>query len=122
MTSVLDASALLAYLTGEPGVDVVEAALVDGAVCSAVNWSEMCQKVAAAGGDPALASALLVGSGVATVDATTADAERAAALWRRGSGLSLADRFCLALTERLGAVALTADRAWGESATVRQIR
>jgi PIN domain nuclease of toxin-antitoxin system len=31
----------------------------------------------------------------------------------RSAGLSLGDRACLALAERLGMVALTADRAWG---------
>jgi len=40
------------------------------------------------------------------------DAERAAELWTVGSGLSLGDRLCLAVAERLGSKALTADRAW----------
>ena len=31
----------------------------------------------------------------------------------RSAGLSLGDRACLALAERLGGPALTADRAWG---------
>jgi PIN domain nuclease of toxin-antitoxin system len=50
------------------------------------------------------------------------DAEWAAARWHRGEGLSLADRFCLALGQRLGLPALTADTAWGNSDSVRQIR
>ena len=41
----------------------------------------------------------------------TSQGERAR-LWHRGSGLSLGDRFCLALAKRLDCPALTADRAW----------
>jgi len=50
------------------------------------------------------------------------DAERAAELWAGGSGLSLGDRLCLALGERLSASILTADRARVERDGVRQIR
>ena len=53
---------------------------------------------------------------------TEVDAERAAALWRQGSGLSLGDRLCLALSQRLECDALTADRAWGENVGVVQLR
>ncbi len=119
---VLDASAVLAFLTGEAGADVVEEALDRGTVCSAVNWSEVAQKVRAAGANWSVASALLASYGVSTLDATARDAETAATMWQRGSGLSLADRFCLALATRLDAVALTADTAWGASDRVRQIR
>lgn len=38
MTVVLDASALLAYLKDEPGVDVVEAILAESRI-SSVNWA-----------------------------------------------------------------------------------
>jgi PIN domain nuclease of toxin-antitoxin system len=40
------------------------------------------------------------------------DAEAAAAMWQEGTPLSLADRLCLALAERLELPVLTADRAW----------
>jgi ribonuclease VapC len=50
------------------------------------------------------------------------DAENAARLWRRGAGLSLADRLCLATAERLDAMVWTADTAWGSNGRVRQIR
>lgn len=122
MTSVVDASALLAFLQGEPGADRVEEALADGARCSSVNWSEVAQKVRSAGGDWPVAAALFQSYGLGVEPATVDDAERAAALWRRGSGLSLADRFCLALGERLGVATWTADTAWGESDLIRQIR
>lgn len=122
MTSVLDASAILAYLGGEPGGDVTEQALTDGAACSVANWSEVAQKVRAAGGDWPVASALLASYDLTVHDATVPDAERAAARWARGTGLSLGDRFCLALADRLGADVLTADTAWGTGGRVRQIR
>ena len=122
MTAVLDASAILAYLQGEAGSDVVAEALSRSSRCSAVNWSEVAQKVRAAGRDWDLARALLVAEGVQVEDVTGTDAEWAAVRWRRGEGLSLADRLCLALAHRLGVPALTADRVWGTDALVRQIR
>lgn len=39
-----------------------------------------------------------------------------------GGGLSLGDRLCLALGDRLGGEVLTADRAWGTEDGVRQVR
>lgn len=122
MTSVLDASALLTFLQAEPGAELVESLLTGDSHCSAVNWSEVAQKVSAAGGDWPLAGALLASYDLRVHPATLEDGERAAALWRRGTGLSLADRFCLALGHRLAATVWTTDTAWGESDTVRQIR
>ncbi|TNU73279.1 type II toxin-antitoxin system VapC family toxin [Miniimonas arenae] len=122
MTVVLDASAVLAFLGDEAGGGVVERALDEGARCSAVNWSEVAQKVSAAGGDWDVAAALLASYGLAVEDASAADGVEAARLWKRGSGLSLADRFCLALGARLGETVLTADSAWGSGEAVRQIR
>lgn len=122
MSAVLDASALLAFLQGEVGADRVEALLENAAHCSSVNWSEVAQKILAGGGDWPLAAALLTSYGLRVEPATVTDAERAAELWQRGSGLSLADRFCLALGERLGTTVWTADTAWGTSDRVRQVR
>lgn len=122
MKDVLDASAILAYLQAERGSDAVEAVLAEGAICGAVNWSEVAQKVMSHGRDWSLARALLLSWDLQITDVGTADAERAAERWQPGSALSLADRLCLALAERLGATAWTADTAWGSSETVRQIR
>lgn len=122
MTVVLDASALLAFLLREDGAEVVEQALDDGAVCGAVNWSEVAQKVLAADRDWTLVRALVESYGIVVDPVGAADAEWAAARWRRGEGLSLADRLCLAVAERLDAAVLTADAAWGSGDRVRQIR
>ncbi|UJP08843.1 PIN domain-containing protein [Microbacterium sp. KUDC0406] len=119
--SVLDASAVLAFLQGEPGADLVESAL-DGGVVGAANWSEIAQKIRAAGADWGVARSLLLSYDLRVEPVTIADAEAAAAAWRRGSGLSLGDRLCLALSDRLDASALTADRAWGESDRIIQVR
>jgi ribonuclease VapC len=122
VTVVLDASAILAFLQDEKGADVVEEHLADDARCGAANWAEVAQKIRGAGRDWPLSRALLVSYGVSVEDVTESDGEWAAARWRRGEGLSLADRLCLSLAHRLQAQALTADASWGHGEPVRQIR
>lgn len=101
---------------------MVEDALVEGARCGAANWSEVAQRVLAAGRDWELVRALLAGYDFVVELVSAEDGESAARRWRRGEGLSLADRLCLALGEREGAEVLVADGAWGDSGRVRQIR
>ncbi|SDY32917.1 PIN domain nuclease, a component of toxin-antitoxin system (PIN domain) [Modestobacter sp. DSM 44400] len=121
--NLFDSSALLCFLQGGFGADRVEEVLVgEPAVCSAANWSETAQKVLRLDGDWPSSRALLLSYQLTVEPVTREDAEAAAALWRRNSGLSLADRICLATGRRLAAVVWTADRAWGESDLVRQIR
>lgn len=123
MTPVLDASAVLALLHKEPGHDEV-AALLDGAVVSAVNWAEVRHKLTQRGIDPSLADTVRV-LGVQVRPFGLDDAERAAALWpvTRAHGLSLGDRACLAVTQGIsGAEAFTADKAWAELDTEIEIR
>lgn len=122
MTAVLDASAILAFVQGEAGAEIVEEYLRNGAVCSAANWSEVAQKVRAAALDWSLVRALLLTYAPVVESVTLQDAELAARLWVRGEGLSLADRLCLALAARLSVPAVTADRAWGEGPGVVQLR
>jgi PIN domain nuclease of toxin-antitoxin system len=119
---VLDASALLAFLQGEDGADVVEAALTDDPRCGAANWSEVAQKVLAADRDWSLVRALLTSYQVQVDPVSIGDGEWAARRWRRGEGLSLGDRLCLALAERIDADVLTADTSWGSDGRVKQIR
>jgi PIN domain nuclease of toxin-antitoxin system len=120
--TVIDASALLAFVQGESGADVVEAALDGEAVCSAVNWSEVAQKVLAEDRNWDLVRSLLVSYGLVVEPVVAEDAEWAARRWRRGDGLSIADRLCLALAERVDVDVLTADAAWGSGGRIRQIR
>lgn len=121
--NLFDASALLCFLQGEDGADVVERELVRGAGrCSAANWSETAQKLRAHDQDWSLARGLLLSYGLEIEPVLTDDAELAARLWRRRTGLSLADRLCLATAQRIGATVWTADNAWGTADPVRQIR
>ena len=122
MTVVIDASALLAFVQDEAGADVVEAALEADALCGAANWSEVAQKVLAAGRDWQLVRALLTSYDIGVEPVIVDDAEWAARRWKPGEGLSLADRLCLALAERAGSNVLTADTTWGTSDRVTQIR
>ena len=122
MSATLDASALLAFLQGEAGAEIVEERLSDQAICSAANWSEVAQKILAARRDWELSRALLLSYDLDVEPVTLADAEWAARRWKRGEGLSLADRLCLALADRFGLDAWTADRHWGGQDNIRQIR
>jgi len=120
---VLDSSAILAFLWDEPGTDTVKAALSAGAVCVVANWSEVAAKVLARGGDWPSAEAALLGFGLRIVGIEPVDAVQAARLWEEHPSLSLGDRLCLAVAERLGATVLTADRAWCDASdAVRLIR
>ena len=101
---------------------MVESALVDDPRCSAVNWSEVAQKVLGAGRDWDLVRGLLLSYDIEVEPVIAADAEWAARRWKPGEGLSMADRLCLALAERLDCDVLTADHAWHPSPRVTQIR
>lgn len=120
--TVFDSSALLALLKGEPGGEQVREMIAEGDVCGAANWSEVAQKVRAAGADWSLHRAILGTLGIDVEPVGEADAVRAAAMWQPGVGLSLADRLCLALAERIGEPVVTADRAWGGHPGVTVIR
>lgn len=110
---VLDASAVLALLRAEPGAEQVETTL-QTACLSTVNAAEVAQKATHHGTDGAWALAELRDLGLTLTAFTGEDALAAAALWphTRPAGLSLADRACLALAQRMGCPALTADQAW----------
>lgn len=120
--NVFDASALLCFLLGEPGSAVVERELLRGGACSSANWSEVAQKVYARDRNWDYASGLLLSFPLTVEPVTILDAELAARSWVAGSGLSLADRLCLATAERLQGTVWTADTAWGTDPPVRQIR
>ncbi len=119
---VLDASALLAHLLAEPGGDIVRDILAEqAAVMSAVNWAEVLSRLASAGADPdevaqRLASEAALGDVLAVVALVGSDGPAIARLrpTTRHLGLSLADRACLALAQRLGLPVMTTDRAWAQ--------
>lgn len=115
MNGALDASALLALLFGEPGAEEVADVIAAGAAASTVNLSEVATVLVRHGKDP-LQILAPVCEQVAVESFTDVDAFAAAALYPKTSkrGLSLGDRSCLALAQRLGVPALTAEQVWAD--------
>lgn len=119
---VLDTSALLAWLLGEPGADIVRQVIGPRAVVSAANWAELARKVREKDIDwPPLRNAL-VALGLTVEPVTAVDAEASAAFGEPRDGLSLGDRLCLAVGQRLKCDVLTADSAWAHLPGVVLIR
>lgn len=113
--TVLDASAIIAFLQGEPGSEIVGRALhSQRCVVSAANQAEVIAKSLDRGADPDAIKTILADLAYSVVDIPVGDGEQAG--WMRGQtkslGLSLGDRLCLALAQRLKARVFTADRAW----------
>jgi ribonuclease VapC len=111
VTTVVDASVVLAWLQDESGADEAEPLLMKGLI-GAANWSEVMQKVRQHRAPVGVVARLLASFGLTVVEVTRADAEIAADLWQRGAALSLADRLCLALGVRANLPVATADAAW----------
>jgi len=112
---VLDASAILALLLGEPGSEQVEAILRD-ALVSVVNEAEVIGRLIS-GSQPPPQALDLVGSLPYKLIELDKELSRQAGAWwgvTKPYGLSLADRCCLALAKREGLPAMTADTAWAE--------
>ena len=111
--AVLDSSALLCLLQGEPGAQRVAEALAD-ALISAVNVAETVGKLRE-GGLSAAEVRDVLGSLPLDVRPFTDDQAYAAGELRlatRAFGLSLGDRACLALALEANALVLTTDRQW----------
>ncbi|CAN5331256.1 hypothetical protein BH09ACT5_BH09ACT5_13860 [soil metagenome] len=110
---VLDASAMLAVVYGEPGADEVTDRIGSSVILS-LNFAEVLQKSANAGRDPQRVADLLRRMSLGVVPFDHVLATESAALWplTRAQGLSLADRGCLALAGAMGAVAVAADTNW----------
>ena len=127
---VLDSSAVIAYLRGEPGKERVAAALLDENISCRMHALNLCEvfydTLRAQGtaiADNVLADLALVG--VQTVTEMDDDFLKAAGRLKVKHKLSLADCFALALKQRCNAELLTADHhefdpivAGGESGIV----
>ena len=118
MTSaVLDASAVIALLKGERGGTKVASVVADAAL-GVFNHAEVVGHFVHLGAPLDEIRAML---GALPLNVIAADEALA---WEAGAlravtakvGLSLGDRFCLALAKREGVPAYTADRAWKEIA------
>lgn len=112
---VLDASALLALLNREPGHEEIAEVIGDAAI-SAVNLSEVAAKLADRGMPGEAIREALDGLALEIHDFDRELAFQAGFLHplTRSRGLSLGDRACLALGQRLNLPVLTTDRIWGE--------
>lgn len=112
---ILDASAVLAFLQGEPGDEIVRLALQsDNCIVTAANQAEIIAKILDRGADVGAIKTVIDQLGYTVIDVKAQDGECAG--WMRDQarviGLSLGDRMCLAVAQRLKAVVLTADRPW----------
>ena len=120
--AVLDASALLAMLLGEPGGEKVKAAL-DGALLCAVNLAEIVSHYAKLGASRPDIEAMLQPLPIRVVPVDAALSYEAGMLrpLTLPDGLSLGDRYCLALAKREGIPALTAERRWPDVAAAADV-
>ncbi len=120
--SILDASAVLAYLQEEKGQDCVEAAL-DAGPCwlTTVNLCEILSKLCGCAMPPDEAQAAVGDLGLTLVDFDAELAGMAAVLriHTKRIGASLGDRACLALGHRTqntetDTVVYTAEKVWAK--------
>lgn len=122
--AVLDASALLAVALHEPGSDIVLRRLAKSGndVCiHAVNAFEVVTKLRQRG-LPKHKAWSVVNNHIARVD-DIGDAmlEIAVRIKHSAPSLSLGDCFCLALTEYIGGVCLTSDKAFLNAETTATV-
>jgi ribonuclease VapC len=113
---VLDSSALLAILHGEPGAEMFsqQLHLLENSTMSAVNVAEAYGKLVGLGIGAGDAWEAVIAPIPEIMDFDTEQAKIAGGLspQTRSLGLSLGDRACLALGIALKAPIYTADRAW----------
>lgn len=113
MTVVLDASAVLALLWGEPGAEAVEAVAGEASV-GAANLAEVAAKLVDRGLGPDTVRQVIgqLNSGILSVGPDEALDSGLLREATRAAGLSLGDRLCLAAARARQARVLTADRSW----------
>jgi PIN domain nuclease of toxin-antitoxin system len=113
MRHLLDASAVLAHMYGEPLAPEVDAARGEGCFIASINLAEVCRRLGRDGHEE-VARSVADQFNAAIVPLTEEIALRAGELAHafRRYGLSLADACCLATAESFDAVALTTDHAW----------
>jgi ribonuclease VapC len=111
---VLDASAILAVIGGEPGAEKLTPDLLARAVGSAVNLSEVQAKLVSRGwsSEQAWEDATSPVREVVAFDEAQARVAGDLATQTRHLGLSLGDRACLALGIALKVPVYTAEKAW----------
>lgn len=114
---VLDTSALLAWIQGEPGGDYVANLLTQECKLSAVNLAELVTKLLDNNHSAPQNLGLqlrTLGIEICVFNETQAISSGMLRKQTRAKGLSLGDRACLSLAKELQAVVLTGDKAWKE--------
>ncbi len=115
MIYVLDACAMIAYLGGEPGADVVENALLDAGgrcVAHSINLCELFYVTARRGGQAAAKSAVDDLRAAGVVERSDFDEgfrQEVGSLKASQVKVSLADCRAVVLTNRVGGTLLTSD-------------
>jgi ribonuclease VapC len=111
---VLDASAILAVINGEPGADKLTPTLLSSAAASAVNLAEVQTKLVTRGwtSDQAWEDATSPLREVLPFDEEQARIAGDLVTQTRALGLSLGDRACLALGIVLKLPIYTAEKTW----------
>jgi PIN domain nuclease of toxin-antitoxin system len=111
---VLDASAILAVIGGEPGPEKLTPDLLAFAVVSTVNLAEVQTKLVSRGwtSEQAWEDATSPVREVLAFDQEQARVAGDLVIQTRHLGLSLGDRACLALGIALKAPVYTAEKAW----------
>lgn len=112
---VLDSSAMLAVLQVEPGGDIVADA-IENAVMSAVNLSEVIASLSKKGMpvSEAIRALRIFQLQIEPFDEQMAFTAASLRLPTSRFGLSLGDRACLAVGQRLNFPIMTADQAWSD--------
>jgi PIN domain nuclease of toxin-antitoxin system len=113
---LLDASALLAVLFGEPGGEVV-IGIIDACAIHAVNLAEAVRKMLHTGVPVEETEAILGSLDLDVSPILSANEALAAgrlAFSVRDFGLSLGDCVCLSVAAQAGQKVVTADRSWSE--------
>lgn len=115
MNSVLDASAILAWILREPGSERVHESMACGnCLMSAVNAAEIVAKLVGKDRPEAALRQVIAHTGAECVPVDAAQATEAGLLRSPTGhlGLSLGDLACLALARVRGGTVITADRPW----------
>jgi PIN domain nuclease of toxin-antitoxin system len=107
---ILDSSAVLAFLLGEPGGQVARQAFSTGLMCS-VNYGEVITRYSRTGVAVSDITPLVSTLGFGIEPFTEEQAVLASRLYSKRH-LSLGDRACVALAQSRKLPVMTADRAW----------
>ena len=118
MSAVLDTSALIAFINDEPGQAVVAHALAAGAIACTATMAESSTVLLRTGFSTVSSRSIILALPTIWADADTDLALRAGEMTplTKPFGLSLGDRFCLALAKREDLPVYTADKIWAKVA------